>query len=903
MRERLFLLDAYALVYRAFYAFAGNPRLTSTGMNTSAAFGFTNFLLEMLERERPTLVAVVFDPPGGTFRHAMFPAYKAHRPPMPDDLRRCLPYIDRIVDALGIRRLQVAGFEADDVVGTLARAGEAEGLDVFMITPDKDYAQLVSEHVFMCKPGRGGADGELLDVDGVRKMFGVERVEQVVDILGLMGDTADNVPGCVGIGPKGAAVLVGRYGDIDGVYRHVEELKGKQRENLLACRDTVYLSRDLVRIRVDVPVGVTARELSRAPVDGKALEEIFRELEMFSLARRVQRLAGEEAGAPVEVPREEVVTVTCREVSGEAALRELARRVEAAPVFAARACFAGGTVHDALPALVAFSVDGKEAWFTRLAGDRAAALGLFRGALQDEGKTLVSDDVKGLLEWTRGAGIETRCRLFDTRVAHYVLAPDDGHELERVALEQLDYRLGGATPAAAASPQLSLAFDEEPATGAGEGATLAEGTGVVFRLRERLTGELRRVGGLALFEEVEMPLARVLADMEHEGVAVDEGVLHELATALRERLEKVERQVHEAAGQVFNVNSPRQLGEVLFDTLKIDGGKRRTRTGQASTSEQVLSRLVGEHPVVGLVLEYRGTRKLLTTYAEALPGYVNRATGRIHTCFNQAEAATGRLSSLNPNLQNIPARTEEGRAIRRAFVTGDPDFLVLSADYSQVELRLMAHLSGAPGLVEAFRREEDVHAATAAKIFHVPLDGVTPEMRRRAKMANFGIIYGISAWGLAERLGIPRNEGKELIEGYFQLYPGVRAYMDRVVEDAREKGYVETIMGRRRYLRDILSRDAVARGMAERNAINTPVQGSAADIIKKAMVEIQREMKALGTRSRMVLQVHDELVFSCHRAELDALRELVTRCMEGVVPLSVPLSVCTGHGENWYEAH
>jgi DNA polymerase-1 len=406
---------------------------------------------------------------------------------------------------------------------------------------------------------------------------------------------------------------------------------------------------------------------------------------------------------------------------------------------------------------------------------------------------------------------------------------------------------------------------------------------------------------LALFEEVEMPLVRVLAGMEREGVAVDEGVLRELASSLRERLEAVERQVYEAAGQAFNVNSPRQLGEVLFDKLKIDGGRRRTKTGQVSTSEQVLSRLVGAHPVVGLVLEYRGLRKLLTTYAEALPGYVNRATGRIHTCFNQTEAATGRLSSLNPNLQNIPARTEEGRAIRRAFVTGAADFVVFSADYSQVELRLMAHLSGAPGLVDAFRREEDVHAATAAKIFHVPPEGVTPEMRRRAKMANFGIIYGISAWGLAERLKIPREEGKELIEGYFRLYPGVKAYMDRAVEEAREKGFVETIMGRRRYLRDILSRDAVARGMAERNAINAPVQGSAADIIKKAMVEIDREMR--GMRSRMVLQVHDELVFSCHREELETLRELVTRCMEGVVPLSVPLSVSTGYGENWYEAH
>jgi DNA polymerase-1 len=523
----------------------------------------------------------------------------------------------------------------------------------------------------------------------------------------------------------------------------------------------------------------------------------------------------------------------------------------------------------------------------------------FRPVFEDAGKLLVSSDAKDDLVWTRHAGIETRNGIFDVRIAHYVLEPDGSHELERVALERLGYRVNRETNS---SPQLSLSFDEGEERGGRERET-AELAGVILQLKEKLREELERVGLLALFEEVEMPLVPVLADMEYEGVAIDTRALAGIAAELKRKIATLEARIYELAGKEFNINSPKRLGEVLFDELNLDAGNKKTKTGQSSTSEQVLSRLAGEHPIVGHILDYRGLKKLLTTYAEALPACVNPATGKIHTRFNQSEAATGRLSSLNPNLQNIPARTEEGRNIRKAFVTGEAGYCFFSADYSQVELRLMAHLSQARELIDAFLNGEDVHAATAAKIYHVPLEEVSPEMRRRAKTANFGIIYGISAWGLAERLRIPRREGKELIDGYFQLYPGVKAYREQSVEKARERGYAETIMGRRRYLRDINSANAVVRGLAERNAVNAPIQGSAADIIKKAMINIHRQMKERGMRSRMILQVHDELDFKCHRDELEELSRLVTGCMEGVIPLSVPLSVSTGHGDSWYEAH
>ena len=894
--KKLYLLDAFALIYRSYYAFINNPRITTTGINTSATFGFFNFLLEILELEKPTHLAVVFDPEGPTFRHEMFPQYKAQRPPMPEDLKKSIPYIKKIIEGLGIACVTVDGFEADDVVGTLAKRGEKEGFQVYMITPDKDYAQLVSEKVFMYKPGRSGNKSEVWGIPEVLDHFGIERVEQVIDILGLMGDTADNVPGCAGIGPKSAATLIYKYGSIEGVYRHIEELKGKQKESLLCCQNTVFLSKELVTINTEVPTDVNVADLFLGEIKDDVLKPIFNELELFSLAKRVFAIEHEEKLVDTIHPEE----VEYRELTTKEEREELLQTLKEAPEFVLNAIFGDGTIYNSYPDYLCFSTASNSACYFRLPSGKAEAEWVIRSlspVFEDEGKILISNDVKDDIIWLRRVGIEVKNRIFDIKIAHYVLQPDSSHELERVALELLNYRLikGDNTE----NPQLSL-FPEE---GSKKDKDYAERTDILFRLKSKLEEALKDVGLYKLFEELEMPLVGVLADMEYEGVSIDKGALKELSEELKGKIAGEEKIIYDIAGEEFNISSPKQLGEVLFDRMNIDPGNKKTKTGQYSTSEQVLSKLEEAHPIVGHILNYRGLKKLLTTYAEALPTYIDPGTGKIHTHFNQAEAATGRLSSLNPNLQNIPIRTEEGRNIRKAFITGDPDYGFFSADYSQVELRLMAHLSGAPGLIDAFLNGEDIHAETASKIYHVPLNEVTPEMRRRAKTANFGIIYGISAWGLAERLKISRKEGKELIDGYFNLYPGVKRYMEESVEKARKQGYVETIMGRRRYLRDINSRNAVVRGVAERNAVNAPIQGSAADIIKKAMICIHQKIKERGLRSKMILQVHDELNFKCHHEEIEELKQLVIDCMEHVVSLAVPLTVGTGYGKSWYEAH
>ena len=894
--KKLYLLDAYALIYRSYYAFINNPRITTTGINTSATFGFFNFLLELLELEKPTHLAVVFDPEGPTFRHEMYPPYKAQRPPMPEDLRKSLPYIKSIIEGLGIKSIVVSGFEADDVIGTLAKRGEKEGFQVYMITPDKDYAQLVSERVFMYKPGRAGNKSEVWGIPEVLDHFGIERVEQVIDILGLMGDTADNVPGCDGVGPKSAATLIYKYGSIEGVYQHIDELKGKQKERLLCCQDTVFLSKELVTINTEVPTDVNVEDLALGKIQDDVLKPIFNELELFSLAKRVFMIEHEENLVETIHPEE----VDYREITTVAERDELLQKLKEAPEYVLNVIFGDGTIYNSYPDYLCFSTAVNTACYLRLpsAKDKAEdVIRLFKPILEDQNKVLISNDVKDDIIWLRRAGVEILNKIFDVKIAHYVLQPDSSHELERVALEMLNYRLikGDNTE----NPQLSLFPDE----GAKKDKDFAERTDILFRLKEKLEEALQEVGLYKLYEEIEMPLVSVLADMEYEGVSIDKVALDELSEDLKIRIAETEKIIYEMAGKEFNISSPKQLGEILFDQMNIDPGNKKTKTGQYSTSEQVLSKLEDAHPIVGHILNYRGLKKLLTTYAEALPTYIDPATGKIHTHFNQAEAATGRLSSLNPNLQNIPIRTAEGRNIRKAFITGDPDYGFFSADYSQVELRLMAHLSGTPELINAFLKGEDVHAATASKIYHVPLDEVTPEMRRRAKTANFGIIYGISAWGLAERLKISRKEGKELIEGYFALYPGVKRYMEESVEKARKKGYVETIMGRRRYLRDINSRNAVVRGVAERNAVNAPIQGSAADIIKKAMICIHQKLKERRLRSKMILQVHDELNFKCHHEEIEELKNLVVDCMEHVVSLAVPLTVGTGYGKSWYEAH
>lgn len=889
----LYLLDAYALIYRSYYAFIHNPRITTTGINTSATFGFCNFLLELLELEKPTHIAVVFDPEGPTFRHEMYAPYKAQRPKMPEDLRKSIPYIKEIIKGLGIKCIEVPGFEADDVIGTIARKAEKSGYTVYMITPDKDYAQLVSEKIFMYKPGRSGNKSEVWGIPEVLDHFGIEKICQVIDILGLMGDAADNVPGCSGIGPKSASALVYKYGDIDGIYAHIDELKGKQKENLLACQPTVHLSRTLVTINADVPTEYTADDLIKEHINVKVLEPIFKELELFSLSRRLIETDQEEEKT------EHLCDVKVKYSDRSKDVENLIQELEAAREYVFHAVFTSGTIYNSYPGWICFSTEEHRVDFIKLPSSKEEAektIHLFRSLLENPEKTLISPDVKDDIIWLKRAGILLKNSIFDIKIAHYVLHPDMSHELTRIALQYLHYTLSEPQKT---HRQLSLFFEEEVQ----EDHDFAEKADVLFRLKAALKEALMETGLIRLFNDIEMPLVFVLADMEYEGVSIDTEELQRISEGLKSRIGNLEREIYDIAGHPFNIGSPKQLGEVLFDEMNVDGGNKKTKTGQYSTSEQVLVKLENEHPIIGKILDYRGLKKLLSTYAEALPTYIDAATGKIHTHFNQAEAATGRLSSLNPNLQNIPIRTEEGREIRKAFITGDDDYLFFSADYSQVELRLMAHLSQTPQLIEAFRQEEDIHTATAAKIYHIPTEEVTPEMRRRAKTANFGIIYGISAWGLAERLHISRKEGKELIEGYFTLYPGVKKYMEESVEKARKKQYVETIMGRRRYLRDINSRNAVIRGMAERNAINAPIQGSAADIIKMAMICIHRQLEERKMKSKMILQVHDELNFKCHKEEQQALRQLVTECMENVVKLSVPLTVGTGFGKNWYEAH
>lgn len=893
--KTLFLLDAYALIYRSYYAFINNPRITTTGINTSATFGFCNFLIELLELEKPTHIAVVFDPEGPTFRHEMYAPYKAQRPPMPEDLRKSVPYIKKIIAGLGIPCIDAPGYEADDFIGTLAKKAEKEGYTVYMITPDKDYAQLVSEKIFMYKPGRSGNKSEVWGIPEVLDHFGIERVDQVIDILGLMGDAADNVPGCSGIGPKSAAALVYKYGSIDGIYAHIDELKGKQRQNLLECQPTVHLSRTLVTICTEVPTGLTPEDLVKKHIDVNVLEPLFRELELFSLVRRVLNTDVEEDTS------EKITDIQVNYSDRSKDLPSLIRQLQEADIYALHSVFTTGTLYNSWPSELCFCTRQHEVQYLRLPASPVEALEIirsFKPLLEDENKTLISADVKNDIIWLKRAGIHLKNDIFDITVAHYVLHPDMSHDLSRIALEYLNYRLAGTQKEE--QQQLTLRLFEEETT---DDKDFAEKTDVIFQLREKLCADLQQTGLLALYNNIEMPLVFVLADMEYEGVSIDCDELKRISEELKKRSEAIEKEIFEMAGQEFNISSPKQLGEILFDKLKIDTNHKKTKSGQYSTSEQVLVKLEDEHPIINKILDYRGLKKLLSTYAEALPTFIDPGTGKIHTHFNQAEAATGRLSSLNPNLQNIPIRTEEGRKIRKAFVTGEKDFTFFSADYSQVELRLMAHLSQDPELIGAFRHDIDVHTATASKIYHVPLEEVTPEMRRRAKTANFGIIYGISAWGLAERLHISRKEGKELIEGYFALYPGVKKYMEESVEKARKKAYVETIMGRRRYLRDINSRNAVVRGMAERNAINAPIQGSAADIIKMAMICIHRRIREEALRSRMILQVHDELNFKCYEPEREILYKIVTDCMENVVKLSVPLTVGTGFGNNWYEAH
>ena len=930
--NKLFLLDAYALIFRAYYAFIRNPRVNSKGQNTSAIFGFVNAMLDVLNNEKPDHIAVVFDPHGPTFRVEIDPQYKANRDETPEDIKMSTPYIMEIVKAFGIPVIQVDNYEADDVIGTLAKRAEKEGLFTYMMTPDKDYAQLVTEKSVMFRPGRQGNPAEVWDIAAVQERFGVEHPTQVIDILGLQGDSADNIPGIPGIGPKTAAKLIQKYGSVEGLLEHTHELKGKQKENVENFAEQGRMSKVLATIITDVPVDLEWSDLKVTPLHKERLRELFAELEFRTLAKRVlgeelttvsegdqmdmfatntpapAKAATPEAAAEPEpeAPALQSVETTDHDyklIEGDA-IAGLVKELQGASVY----CFDTETTSlnplEANLVGLAFSVEKGKAYYVPVPQDREVAQGIvdqFRPVFEDPAKEVVAHNFKYDYKVMRRYNVDIQNKVFDTMVAHYLINADMKHGMDILAETYLNYKpISIETLIGKKGKNQGNMADVDPTQVVDYAAEDAD---ITLQLRETFAPEVSEGNTQKLFDTMEVPLIKVLANMELEGINLDTDGLRAYSAELGRELEVLEKEIKDLAGMDFNVDSPRQLGEVLFDHLRISTKAKKTKTGQYQTSEDVLSRHADDHEIVPKILDYRQAKKLKSTYVDTLPGMVSPETGRVHTSFMQTVAATGRLASNNPNLQNIPIRTERGRLIRKAFIPRDTDHILMAADYSQVELRIIAALSNDPGMVEAFNNDEDVHAATAAKVFGVPLAEVDRDMRSKAKAVNFGIAYGQGAFGLAQNLNIKRGEAKEIIDSYYTQFPRLKEFQAEQVEYARQNGFVETIMGRRRYLKDINSSNAVVRGFAERNAVNAPIQGSAADVIKVAMVNIHELFEQEGFRSRMILQVHDELVFDAHKDELDTIRPLVVREMEQAVKLVVPLKVDVDTGHNWLEAH
>ena len=917
---KLFLIDAYALIYRAYYAFLKNPRINSKGMNTSAIFGFINSLEDVLKREQPTHVAVAFDPHGPTFRHEAFEQYKAQREETPEVIRQSVPVIKEIIQAYRIPILEVPYYEADDVIGTIAHQAASEGFDVYMMTPDKDYGQLVGEHIYMYRPKFGG-DYEVLGVAEVLEKYQLTSTSQVIDLLGLMGDTADNIPGCPGVGEKTAQKLLAQFGSIENLLAHTDQLKGAQKKKIEENAEQIRFSKFLATIKTDVPITFDAAQCLREKPDEERLIDIYTNLEFRTF---VNKLRNESSPTPDANPLQfDLFATDSPSDSKNSTLADLTstphsyylvdseeKQVELARLLEGQEYFAFDTETEGLDPLTAhlvgmsFAIRENEAWYVPVPASQAQAREVvlrFAPALQNPAIQKIGQNIKFDILALRKYGVKVAGKLFDTMLAHYLLNPELRHGMDYLAETYLHYKTVPIEDLIGPKGKKQGSMRDVPLEQIKEYA--AEDADVTLRLRNYFAPYLKSEGVEKLFEEIEMPLVYVLAEMEASGVKLDTEALRQSSEVLTMQLASLEQEIHQLAGQEFNINSNRQVGEVLFDKLQLDTKAKKTKTGLYSTSEEVLEKLRAKHPIVEKLLDYRGLKKLLSTYLDALPALIHPETGKIHTSFNQAVTATGRLSSTNPNLQNIPVRDELGREIRKAFIADSDDCLFFSADYSQIELRIMAHLSQDPHMVQAFCEGADIHASTAAKIYNVPLDEVTPDMRRKAKTANFGIIYGISIFGLAERLSIPRAEAKELIEGYFQTYPNVRAYMDESIRVAKEKGYVETIFKRKRFLPDINSHNAMVRGYAERNAINAPIQGSAADIIKLAMIRIHQRFEEEGLKSRMILQVHDELNFNVYREEFDRVKAIVLDSMEHVIPLRVPLIADCGEGQNWLEAH
>ena len=923
--KRLFLLDAYALIYRSYFAFIKNPRFNSKGLNTSAMLGFVNILEQLLREQNPTHIAVVFDLNVPTFRHQMFEAYKANRQVMPEDLQKSIPYIRKIIEAYHIPILEKAGFEADDVIGTLAKKAETMGYTTYMMTPDKDYAQLVSENIFMYKPSRGGEAPEIWGIPEVCKNFEIDEPWQVIDVLGLMGDIADNIPGCPGVGPKTAMKLVSEFKSVDGLYQNIDSQKGKLKENLVEFEQQVRMSRKLAEIILDVPVEFDEEKLVMEDPDIQKLNEIYSDLEFRQLIRKQAEKPKPVADAQFEqgtlfgfsnpIPEakpiesktlESINTVPHQYYLIETAEQRASLRAELS--IQREFCFDTETTGlDTLKSelvCMSFSFRSHEAYCVTLPADRVKATEIvqeFRLVFGDEKILKIGQNIKFDLSILKNYGLEIKGQLFDTMIAHYLIQPELRHNLDYLCEQYLNFQkittdtlIGGKglfqKTMRDAKPEQLRDYSCEDAD-------------LTLQLKLVLEKELNDSGTRKLFDEIEMPLIYVLADMEREGVNLNTSELKIYAEVLRKQIIAIEAEIIRMAGEEFNVSSPKQLGVILFEKLNIDPNAKMTKTKQYSTAEETLEKLTDKHPIIAKILEFRGLKKLLSTYVEALPLLINPKTKKLHTSYNQAIAATGRLSSTNPNLQNIPIRDENGRELRKAFIPSDDEHTFLSADYSQIELRIMAALSKDQQMIEAFRNNQDIHSITASKIYKIPLREVTSDMRRKAKTANFGIIYGISAFGLSARLNIPRTEAKELIDGYFENFPEIKKYMDLSIENARNKGFVETIMGRKRYLNDINSANATVRGVAERNAINAPIQGSAADVIKIAMVNIWREMNKQKLRSKMILQVHDELNFDVLKTELEQMKDIVKHEMENAVNIGVPLTVEMNAGDNWLDAH
>ena len=936
MSNKIFFLDAYALIFRAYYAFIKNPRINSKKINTSAIFGFVNTLEDVLKREQPTHIAVAFDPSGPNFRHEMFPEYKANREATPEDIKIAVPYIKQILEAYRIPIIQIAGFEADDVIGTLAKKFANADNQVYMMTPDKDYGQLVDENTFMYRPPHSGNVPEILGVKEVNEKFNIDNPIKVIDILALWGDKVDNIPGVPGIGEKTAATLIAKYGDIENIIKNIPQLKGKQQEAFKNNIEQLRLSYKLATIKTDVPVDVTLDEMKVETPDFEALASVFDDLEFFTLK---QRIIGSKAFAE-PAPENKTTKVAQPQLQLDLFSQPVQTELQETKVFADIKSFTNENVSytlvetpletkqlleklasldeycfdtettgtDALTAELvgmAFALEKGVAYYVVCPADKNETTELlkhFSPIFSDKNKTMVGQNLKYDLEILGNYDVEVENKLFDTMLAHYILEPEEKHNLDFLANKYLGYKMipieeligeKGKNQRSMRSVDSRVVCNYS-----------CEDADITFQLKDILLAKIKEQGIEKLLYDIEIPLIKVLMSMERTGVRIDSARMKEYSSELQKELVGIEESIYEHAGEKFNISSPKQLGVILFEKLKVDPKPTMTKTKQYSTSEEELMKLIDKHPIVNEILEWRSINKLISTYVDVLPTLVNPNTGMLHTSFNQAITATGRLSSANPNLQNIPIRDERGKVIRSAFVASDDQHIFFSADYSQIELRVMAHLSQDSAMLDAFNKYSlDIHTATAAKIFKVDESEVTREMRSKAKTANFGIIYGISAFGLGQRLNISPKEGKALIDSYFETFSGVKEYIERSIADAREKEYVETMFGRRRYLPDINSRNAIVRGFAERNAVNAPIQGSAADIVKIAMINIFRRFNENNLKARMILQVHDELNFNVPVSEMEIVKQIVVEEMQNCVKLSVPLIVDARFGKNWLEAH